>query len=234
MKTKKFLSVLLAAVLAMAFTVPVYANGGYIVRTTVTTVTSTGGVVTGVDQKTYDSGVQYGNPYAAVANTPTVAPATTVASTPVAVSQPVTTCTTTQAAAYPTSNSQQWVPNWGSNYAAEQKKYMSSCPSSGSYSYTPVVYVDNSGNRTIGDEARARADEAKDYGLDKGYSVSVSGDWGDCSYRNIELKFENDKRSRKYTQVTVATNGGYSTYYEYDGHRFSYDDVKYWLKDNRV
>lgn len=229
-KLKKLVGILLCLALLVTLSFPAFAQG-YIVCTTVEEVTTVNGVVTGYSVNTYDSAPVYG----------TVPPATTNAvATAVTQGAKTTTASTTATS--------QWVPNWGPNYAAEQAKYMNSSQKSSSsscwkpnygnsYSYSqsqPVVYVTNSAGRTIGDEARAQAEDIKNYALDKNWTVSVSGDWGDCDYRNIEIKVSNRDHSRTYKQVTVAQNGGYATWYEYDGYRFTKDDFKYYLKDRRV
>ena len=214
---KKLVSVLIACVLVFSMSMPVYADGGYIVRTTVETVETTNGVVTNYSKQVYDSPVQYG-PLPA----PAAAPAT--ATKPAA-----TTCTTNGG----------WTPNWGANYAADQARYMNSAqkvynngcwqPCNGqptygyAYSYT-----------TLGDEARARAADVKSYAESHGWSVSVSGDWGDCNYRNIEITISNKNHSRTWLQKTVVVNGGYQTHYERDGHSEWLDDVKFYIKDRKV
>lgn len=209
---KKILSFLLTCVLVFSMSMPVFAEG-YIVRTTVETVETTNGVVTGYSKEVYDSPVQYGTP---------PAPATQPAAT-------VKPCTS--------SNSGGWTPNWGTNYAAQQAYYMESAkkstencwkPNYCQPSYTPNYQYYYG---TIGDEARARAADIKSYAEGKGWSVSVSGDWGDCNYRNIEITVSNKNHARTWLQKTVLTNGCYQTHYERDGHSEWADDVKWYIKD---
>ncbi|MBQ3352215.1 hypothetical protein IJG91_00925 [Candidatus Saccharibacteria bacterium] len=207
---KKFISVLLSCVLVLSISVPVYA-GGYIVRSTVETIEMTNGVVTGYSKQVYDSPVQYGTPSICAA------PATTAP------------CTKSKS---------DWTPNWGANYAAEQAKWMASGKKSDSKAVVcqpqPYVYNYNASYSTIGDEARARATSVKSYAEEKGWAVSVSSDWGDCNYRNIDIKISNRDHSRAWTQKTVLVNGTYQTYYERDGHNEWLDDVKYYIKDRKV
>lgn len=210
---KKLLCVLLSCVLMLSMSMPVFAEG-YIVRTTVETVETTNGVVTGYSKNVYDSPVQYGTPPAC----PAPAPAPTA---PVA------------------SKTSSWTPDWGKNYAAEQAKYMNSAQktyNNGCWkpSYSQPTYSYNYGYTTLGDEARARAADVRSYAESRGWSVSVSGDWGDCNYRNIEITVSNRDHSRTWLQKTVVVNGGYQTHYERDGHSEWLDDVKWYIKDRQV
>lgn len=220
---KKALVAIIAVSMVMALSVPVYADG-YIVRTTVETVTTTNGVVTGYTKETYDSPVQYGS-------YPTyTAPACT---TPTYTVPAYTTPTYTAPACNTkkSSSSSEWVPNWGPNYAAEQAKYMKGYSCSNSNTSTPVVCYTG---RTIGDEARAQASDIKSYAADKGWNVSVSSDWGDCNCRYVEISISNRKHNKTYTQVTYLNNGSYYTYWETYGDHLSKDSVKSYIKDRQV
>ena len=215
---KEALVAIIAVSMLMTLSVPVYADG-YIVRTTVETVTTTNGVVTGYSKETYDSPVQYSYPTTTYTAPTYTAP---VYTTPTYTAP--TTCNTTN-----NSSSSKWVPNWGPNYASEQAKYMNghSC----SNTSTPVACYTG---RTIGDEARAQANDIKSYAADKGWNVSVSSDWGDCNCRYVEISISNRKHNKTYTQVTYLNNGSYYTYWETYGDHLSKDSVKSYIKDRQV
>ena len=220
---KKLFCALLSCALAFSMPLTAFAEG-YIVRTTIETVETTNGVVTGYSKETYDSPVQYGTP---PATTCTTAPATTCAAS-------TAQCSTGST----------WTPNWGANYANEQAYWMDSgrkSTSSSSYcsdwkpNWNQSATSNCSGNyyATIGDAARAQAASVKSYAESYGYSVSVSCDWGDCNYRGIEIIVQNKNHKRTWVQVTELKNGYYQTHYERDGCTEYLSDVEWYIKDRR-
>ncbi|MBQ3309712.1 hypothetical protein IJG78_03480 [Candidatus Saccharibacteria bacterium] len=211
MKTLKKLVVFLLAVTMLVgiFSVTAsaetyYYPGGYVVRTTVETVTTDPyGNVLERKTETYDSPVQYGPPV-------TAPPVQSVAPS----NNPI-------------------CPVAGGYYYYDGNGKLTFQPDNNLPQPKKEEKKENDSKATnkIADEAKYRAGEIMNYGKQKGWKVSSENVQEADTLVRKNITFKNSKYTMTVEQVTETLwAGGYDTKYKYDGKTYTKDQLKDTLK----
>ena len=221
---RKLLAIITVVAVMMSMTIPVYANGGYIVRTTEETITMVGDKVVGYTTNTYDSPVYYGT-----------APAASYCSSwkpdwgANYAAEQAKYMESAKRLAAKSSSSSCWKPQQAVPVQQTQPQIVAQ-------PITPT-YIYNYGYTysTVGDEAKSRASSMEKYAKDYGWNVSVGSDYGGgCDLRFLDITFSNKRYSNfRVTQVTEWNGSGYNTYYKYNDRYYSADGLKDSLKGYR-